>query len=71
MASTPRIYDKQSEEWKDGDALFLRCTIWRESAEKSGRELDLMRADIKAVAGGSRMLKHWRVWGLPGVTHTD
>ena len=33
MASTPRIYDKQSSEWKDGDALFLRCSAWREMGE--------------------------------------
>ena len=33
VASTPRIYDRQSGEWKDGDALFLRCNIWRDAAE--------------------------------------
>jgi single-strand DNA-binding protein len=33
VASTPRIYDRQSGEWKDGEALFLRCNIWREAAE--------------------------------------
>ena len=29
VASTPRIFDRQSNEWKDGDALFMRCSIWR------------------------------------------
>ena len=29
VASTPRMYDRQSGEWKDGEALFLRCNIWR------------------------------------------
>lgn len=33
VASTPRIMDKQTNEWKDGDALFLRCSIWRQAAE--------------------------------------
>lgn len=33
VASTPRTYDKQSQQWVDGDALFLRCNIWREAAE--------------------------------------
>lgn len=33
VASTPRVYDRQSSEWKDGDALFLRCSVWRDFAE--------------------------------------
>ena len=33
VASTPRTFDKASNEWKDGDALFLRCSAWRELAE--------------------------------------
>ena len=33
VASTPRTFDRQSNEWKDGEALFLRCSIWKESAE--------------------------------------
>lgn len=33
IASTPRAFDKQSGEWKDGDALFLRASAWREYAE--------------------------------------
>jgi single-strand DNA-binding protein len=39
VASTPRIYDRQSGEWKDGDALFLRCNIWREAAENVAESL--------------------------------
>lgn len=34
IASTPRVWDRQSNDWKDGDGLFLRCTIWREFAEQ-------------------------------------
>ncbi|MBV9097726.1 MAG: single-stranded DNA-binding protein [Frankiaceae bacterium] len=33
VASTPRFLDKNTNEWKDGDALFLRCSIWRQAAE--------------------------------------
>ena len=33
IASTPRTFDRQSNEWKDGDALFLRASVWREFAE--------------------------------------
>ena len=33
IASTPRSFDKQTNEWKDGDALFLRASVWREHAE--------------------------------------
>src|SRR3954454_20008185 len=32
VASTPRFLDKQTNEWKDGDALFMRCNIWRQAA---------------------------------------
>ena len=33
IASTPRTYDRQANEWKDGEALFLRASVWREFAE--------------------------------------
>lgn len=33
IASTPRSYDKDSGGWKDGDALFMRCNVWRQPAE--------------------------------------
>lgn len=33
VASTPRVYDRQDGQWKDGEALFLRCTVWRDAAE--------------------------------------
>lgn len=39
VASTPRIYDRQAGDWKDGDALFLRCSIWREAAENVAESL--------------------------------
>jgi single-strand DNA-binding protein len=39
VASTPRNYDRQSGEWKDGDALFLRCSLWRDAAENVAESL--------------------------------
>ena len=39
IASTPRMFDRQSNEWKDGDPLFLPCSIWRQAAENVAESL--------------------------------
>ncbi|GHA23051.1 single-stranded DNA-binding protein [Streptomyces tauricus] len=39
IASTPRTFDRQTNEWKDGDALFLRASIWRQAAEHVAESL--------------------------------
>src|SRR6266516_805995 len=39
VASTPRMFDRQTNEWKDGEALFLRCNIWRQAAENVAESL--------------------------------
>ena len=39
VASTPRTFDRQSGEWKDGEALFMRCSIWRQAAENVAESL--------------------------------
>jgi single-strand DNA-binding protein len=39
VASTPRTFDRQSNEWKDGEALFLRCNVWRQAAENVAESL--------------------------------
>lgn len=39
VASTPRFFDKNTSDWKDGDALFLRCSIWRQAAENVAETL--------------------------------
>ena len=39
VASTPRTFDKASGEWRDGEALFLRCSIWRQAAENVAETL--------------------------------
>jgi single-strand DNA-binding protein len=39
IASTPRTLDRETQEWKDGEALFLRCSVWREAAENVAESL--------------------------------
>ncbi|GAA1640737.1 single-stranded DNA-binding protein [Georgenia ruanii] len=39
VASTPRTFDRQANEWKDGETLFLRCSVWREAAENIAESL--------------------------------
>ncbi len=39
VASTPRYLDKATNEWKDGDSLFLQCQIWRQAAENVAESL--------------------------------
>ena len=39
VASTPRYLDKNTNEWKDGDSLFLQCNIWRQAAENVAESL--------------------------------
>jgi single-strand DNA-binding protein len=39
VASTPRVLDRQTNEWKDGEALFMRCSIWRQAAENVAESL--------------------------------
>jgi single-strand DNA-binding protein len=49
IASTPRNFDKQSKEWKDGDTLFLNCSIWRQAAENVAESL---QKGMRVVAQG-------------------
>ena len=39
VASTPRTYDRNAGEWRDGDTLFMRCSVWRETAENVAESL--------------------------------
>lgn len=39
IASTPRTFDKQTGQWVDGEALFLRCSLWQEAAENTAESL--------------------------------
>ncbi|MBE7190341.1 single-stranded DNA-binding protein [Jatrophihabitans endophyticus] len=49
IASTPRTFDRNSNEWKDGEALFLRCSIWRQAAENVAESL---QRGMRVVAQG-------------------
>jgi len=49
VASTPRIYDRKTGEWRDGEALFLRCSLWRQPAENLAESL--RRGDRVIVVG--------------------
>ena len=49
VASTPRTFDKESGGWKDGETLFMRCSIWREAAESVAESLH--RGDRVIVVG--------------------
>ena len=49
IASTPRTFDKQTNEWKDGDTLFLNCSIWRQAAENVAESL---QKGMRVVAQG-------------------
>jgi len=49
IASTPRNFDKQTNEWKDGDTLFLNCSIWRQAAENVAESL---QKGMRVVAQG-------------------
>src|SRR5665647_2788381 len=39
VASTPRQFDRNSNEWKDGETLFMRCSVWRDAAENVAETL--------------------------------
>lgn len=49
IASTPRTYDRNSGEWKDGESLFLRCSVWRNAAENVTESL---RKGMRVIAQG-------------------
>lgn len=51
IAATPRVFGKQSNQWVDGDALFMRCTAWR----------DLATHCAQSLAKGMRVIAHGRL----------
>jgi len=50
VASTPRTFDRQANEWKDGTTLFMRCSAWREMAENVAETLD--QKGMRVVVSG-------------------
>ena len=49
VASTPRTYDRNAGEWRDGDTLFIRCSVWRETAENVAESL---RKGMRVIVQG-------------------
>ena len=49
IASTPRTYDRNAGEWRDGDTLFMRCSVWRETAENVAESL---RKGMRVIVQG-------------------
>jgi single-strand DNA-binding protein len=49
VASTPRQFDRQSNEWKDGETLFMRCSVWRDAAENVAESL---QRGMRVIASG-------------------
>ena len=81
VASTPRHYDRQAGEWRDGEALFLRCTAWRQLAEHTAESLTkgtrvivtgrLGQRSFELTEGGTRTVTELDVDDLgPSLRHT-
>ena len=56
VASTPRTFDRQSNDWKDGETLFMRCSIWREAAENVAESL---HRGTRVVVTGRLVSRSW------------
>lgn len=56
IASTPRVFDKQTNEWKDGEPLFLRSSIWREAAESAAETLT---KGMRVIAQGQLKMRSY------------
>jgi single-strand DNA-binding protein len=60
VASTPRTFDRQSNEWKDGDTLFMRCSLWREAAENVAETLT---KGMRVIVTGRLVSRSWEANG--------
>jgi single-strand DNA-binding protein len=56
IASTPRTFDRQTSEWKDGETMFMRCSIWRDAAENVTESLT--KGDA-VIAQGRIVSRSW------------
>ena len=56
VASTPRTFDRQSNEFKDGETLFLRCSVWREVAENVAESL---HRGTRVIVSGRLKSRSW------------
>ncbi|TQM32724.1 single-stranded DNA-binding protein [Nocardia bhagyanarayanae] len=56
VASTPRVFDRTINDWKDGEALFLRCSVWREAAENLAESLT---RGARVIVSGRLKQRNW------------
>ena len=56
IASTPRVFDNASKEWKDGEALFMRCNVWKDAAENVA---DSLYKGVRVIATGKIKQRSW------------
>ena len=66
VASTPRTFDRQTNEWKDGDALFIRCDAWRQLAENVAESLT--KGQCVVVTGSLKVRNFERQDGSKGTS---
>ena len=64
VASSPRVYDKDADAWKDGEVFWMRCALWREAAENVANSLH--KGDRVIVTGRLKQ----RSYDKDGQTHT-
>jgi single-strand DNA-binding protein len=57
VASTPRTFDRQANEFKDGETLFMRCSVWREAAENVSESLT---RGTRVVVTGRLVSRSWQ-----------
>ena len=56
VASTPRTLNKQTNEWEDGEAMFLRCSVWRQAAENVAESL---QKGARVIVNGRMRARTW------------
>ncbi|MGE9808381.1 single-stranded DNA-binding protein [Janibacter sp. G1551] len=56
VASTPRQFDRNSNEWKDGETLFMRCSVWRDAAENVAESL---QRGTRVIVSGRLVSRSW------------
>lgn len=60
VASTPRTFDRQANEFKDGETLFMRCSLWREAAENVAESLT---KGMRVIVTGRLVSRSWEANG--------
>ena len=62
VASTPRMFDRQTNEWKDGEALFLRCNTRLSATFSAASRQMLQRCSCAATSGGKQPRTSPKAW---------